>query len=77
MSSISGWPDPVANKLTVFCRRSVVFADTDALPARERREQSLIDNASETALVKEVSARGPVGPRESATDALRSSSSPA
>ncbi|TKA52359.1 hypothetical protein B0A53_04828 [Rhodotorula sp. CCFEE 5036] len=35
-------------------KRSVVFADTDALPARERRDQSLIDNATETALVKEL-----------------------
>ncbi|KWU43439.1 Dna2-domain-containing protein, partial [Rhodotorula sp. JG-1b] len=35
-------------------KRSVVFVDTDALPARERRDQSLIDNASETALVKEL-----------------------
>lgn len=35
--------------------RAVLFLDTDALPARERRDQSLIDNAAEAALVKEVS----------------------
>ncbi|GAA5984572.1 hypothetical protein JCM10908_003406 [Rhodotorula pacifica] len=35
-------------------QRAVIFADTDALPARERREQSLIDNASEAALIKEL-----------------------
>ncbi|GAA5863149.1 hypothetical protein JCM3774_001437 [Rhodotorula dairenensis] len=34
--------------------RAVLFLDTDALPARERRDQSLVDNATEAALVKEV-----------------------
>ncbi|BGP10813.1 DNA replication ATP-dependent helicase/nuclease DNA2 [Rhodotorula toruloides] len=34
--------------------RSVIFVDTDALPARERRNGSLIDNPSEAVLVKKT-----------------------
>ncbi|KAL7342171.1 AAA domain-containing protein [Rhodotorula toruloides] len=34
--------------------RSVIFIDTDALPARERRNGSLIDNPSEAVLVKKT-----------------------
>lgn len=37
-----------------FRRRSVIFVDTDSLPARERRCGSLIDNELEAELVKQV-----------------------
>lgn len=35
-------------------RRSVLFVDTDSLPARERRDGSLIDNPIEAELVQKV-----------------------
>ncbi|GJN93127.1 hypothetical protein Rhopal_006172-T1 [Rhodotorula paludigena] len=35
-------------------KRAVLFVDTDALPARERRQGSLIDNESEARLVKQT-----------------------